>query len=142
MAAMVLKNRISTIAVLGLVLFASLGCGGSGGGGGVNPNPSPFAGTWKGNWVAQSIAHSGTANLTVNANGQVSGTVKDLTVNANGTLSGSISGSGVVNATVVYSGVNSSLSGNLTRQGDQLSGTLTQTQGGNSIPVAFALALE
>ncbi|HLK17059.1 MAG TPA: hypothetical protein VKT78_19800 [Fimbriimonadaceae bacterium] len=114
--------------LVGCIWLSSAGCGGSGG----SSTPSPFAGTWVGTWNAPSIPDSGTTNVTIDTNGQITGSTHDNNSGTNGTFTGSITNAGALSATVSYPGTaNSSVTGtgSIASNGHLL-GNAIQVQGG------------
>lgn len=85
--------------------FLLIGCGGSGGGGGTTPPTDPtLAGTWTGTWGGPTPppGDSGTLTITIESDGDITGTVHNTGRSENGTVSGSINQAGKLNFIIDY----------------------------------------
>jgi hypothetical protein len=121
------------------VLFASVlvGCGGSGGG---SSDPSPFAGSYSGAFNIPSISQVGTMTVAVTTGGKLTGNYINTTAGTSGTVQGSINSTGTFSGTIKPSGfASSTLNGTLSLSGADLTGTLTQVQGGISYGIQVNL---
>lgn len=100
------------------VAFVLNGCGG----GGIVAF-SLFSGTWAGTWTGGA---DGTANLSINDNGIISGTMHSNGTGENGTVTGTINNNGNVGMTVTFPGESpESGTGNFTYLGgDTIGGTV------------------
>lgn len=132
-----MKNTFVLAALVALVVLA--GCGG---GGGSNPGPPPdpsWAGHYVGDWKALAIGHFGDADVVVQTDGKLNGTVFDSTAGENGTITGRITGDGKFNGSVAFDSGVSSLKGDFWQTATGMDGLLVQTQGGESFEVEFEL---
>lgn len=97
--------------------------------------PSPFAGKYSGEWVARPAPganwpdgepeHVGTWDITIDAEGKVTGSEYDKTSDESGNISGSIGPDGAVKVLIKYR-VPVTISGTLVKKEAQLSGVLNQ----------------
>jgi len=68
---------------------------------------SPFEGNWYGTWEDKDNGQSGTLNIIVSSNGNVSGTIHNSTIYDNGNIAGTVSSSGTVYISLLnYTGTN------------------------------------
>ena len=129
----VMKATTLVCAIFALTLA---GCGGSGG------NSSPYVGHWVGSWAVPANSTSGTADITVNTDGSVTGSEVDSN-NTSYTFAANISSTGVINGTVQVTGLNvHTFQGTLGLDfRGHLSGSVTQDAGtGNASVVTYDLA--
>lgn len=133
---------LALLPVAGLVQ----GCGGGGGGSSISTSPTPSSATFAGNYTGSSrvtagpgVGETSTFALTINSDGQVSGSVLDSNGNRaalTGTLNAS---SGNITANGNFAdGTTIAASGRLTRSGATVTGTGTfQVGNGNSGPLTI-----
>jgi hypothetical protein len=128
--------------VLVLSALASANCGG----GGANGPPLP-AGHYVGTWDAPALPENGTADITVDANGGISGTVTSSALGANGAAQGLIHASGSASFGAVWQ-VNNIPIG-WSNQGtlhfaapNTVSGVLRRNVGDGTVPVEWSLTLQ
>ncbi len=120
-------------------LGALMGCGGSG-----SSIPSPFVGDWVGTWsvgapvfLGRAITHGGTVTLTIDEDGEFSGTIVDEVEvpPATGTIEGRVNANGTVTTATYYS-EEDQYSGTgvweLNEEGD-IVGTVTDSESGNVV---------
>ncbi|MBN2145440.1 MAG: hypothetical protein JW774_12560 [Candidatus Aureabacteria bacterium] len=131
---------ISTTTMLGIaggvaVVAAVAGGGGGGGGsssssGGGGGGVSTYYGSLNGNWSGQSEMGPVNGNFSVNISqtGSVSGTYSSSQTGYSGSISGSVGNDGVVNWQGSGEAGNGTWTGNITRNGNTLSGSGNWTQ--------------
>jgi hypothetical protein len=126
-------------AILLLLSFALVGCGG---GGATTVANSPFAGTYIGTFTV-SDGEAGTANLTAATNGTIAGTIHNTTLVADGSISGNIQNNGTVSGAYQYTNepaVGFSGTWALTnQQPPHLTGTVTSTVGNQTLSSTYDL---
>lgn len=105
-----------------------MGCGGSGGGGGTTPPPDPvFTGNWSGAWdgtTAPPPGDDGTLAITIEADGDVTGTAHNEGRSEDGTVLGSIDSNGSINFVIDYPSHDCQVSGKVTATDTTLIGLL------------------
>jgi hypothetical protein len=110
----------------------------SAGGSAEAQTPSPFAGKYRGEWVARPAPganwpdgepeHVGTWDITIDAEGKVTGSEYDKTSDESGDIAGSIGADGSIKVRIKYR-VPVNISGTLAKKEAQLSGVLNQACG-------------
>lgn len=126
------------IAVLALLSFMLISCGGSG-----LSLASPFSGHFIGTWNEDG-PDVGTADVTISTSGHVSGTYADTTANQSGTISGSIQITGTTTLTIRVTGQPNLIevgTWTLSQDGQTLSGSLLNS-GPNTNTVDYTLHLQ
>jgi hypothetical protein len=83
--------------------FLLMGCGGSGGGG-TTPPPPPVTGEWAGTWGGPTPppGDTGTLNIEIEADGDITGTAHNNGRNEDGTITGSIGQDGEFSFVIDY----------------------------------------
>lgn len=89
-------RKLSITALL-LLITALAGCGGGGGA----STPSPFSGRWVGIFTSND-GGTGTADISIDAKGGVTGTTYDNVVSMGGQVKGTITNAGIVNLNITY----------------------------------------
>lgn len=117
-----------------LALLFLLGAGGPSGA----QTPSSFEGKYKGEWVARPAPganwpdnepeHVGTWDITIDAEGKVTGSEYDKTSDESGSIAGTIDAEGLIKIRIKYR-VPVNISGKLAKKEAQLSGVLNQACG-------------
>jgi hypothetical protein len=113
-----------------------IGCGGSS-----TPTTSPFSGAWSGNYqVLPGASQVGTASITIDSAGNVTGTGRNTTLGINFNISGVIRNNGSLSGTV-SGGLTGTLSGtwSISNPGGRLGGAAIQTVAGQQINTTFDL---
>lgn len=109
-----------------LALGFLAGCGGSGGGGGTTPPPTDLTGTWSGNWDGGAVpppGTEGTLTVTVEADGDLTGTVFNQGKNETGQISGTIQPNGYFDFVIDYPSIDCEVNGRMLASGPQMVNT-------------------
>ncbi len=115
------------------LLALMTGCGGGGGG----VTNSVYAGSWKGPWNDSSNAQSGTLNVTVAQNGNISGQILNSTSGQTGSTTGTVQNNGTISATYTYPSVTYTASGNVAiGSNGHLTGTVQEFRNGSQVGTA------
>ena len=69
-----------------------------------NSSSSPFIGNWAGTWTDPVTLESGAISITIDTNGNVTGSVRNTTLNMNGEVGGTVDDNGNANFTYTYPG--------------------------------------
>lgn len=101
---------------------------------------SPFVGVWKGTWSGTiytpegGVPNEGTAEIVIDKDGEITGTVRNETEDLDGTLTGKIKSDGSASGTIIYPYQISQMNGTLLiGSQDSLVGILHQSIGGQQI---------
>lgn len=114
-------------ALLFACCVALIGCGGSGGGSG---GSSTLAGNWLGEWDGKNSpppGDNGVLNITIESDGDVTGTSHNEGTGEAGAVSGEVDADGNVDLVIDYPSHDCTVEGNLTLNLDLLRGTLLLT---------------
>ncbi len=91
-----------------------------------------FKGSWTGSWSEDTVTHTklqGTASLSVDEKGVVSGTMTNATLGMDGKVAGQVSQGGAYSGTFVYPKASLSGSGHVGVAAGKLTGAITVMQG-------------
>ncbi|HZI17260.1 MAG TPA: hypothetical protein VEY09_01565 [Pyrinomonadaceae bacterium] len=151
-AAALCASRLRALCATVFALLLLLGAGGAADAQMPAQTPSPFAGKYSGEWVARPAPganwpdgepeHVGTWDITIDAEGKVTGSEYDKTSDESGNIVGSIGSDGAIKVLIKYR-VPVSISGTLAKKETRLSGVLKQAcSDGESVCVNIELTLK
>jgi hypothetical protein len=134
-------NKIQRSILIGTVMFAAAGCGGSD-----NSNsvlPSLYEGTWIGTWTGPLANDGGSLGFTVSADGSMTGSMSRSGGSISGPISGVISNSGRLTATTGFpTSGNFIIGGQVVLGNGTLSGSFTYSWLGNQYQGSFSETLQ
>lgn len=126
------------LAVFAVAAVCLVGCGG----GDAGPAPSQVAATYVGNYIGWWDSPGGSnesAAVTVSKQGVISGSLVDSTAADNGTLNVTMNFDGQLSGTIVYPGGTATVQGTYQQTTGGFAGTVTETLGKTSSAEQFSL---
>jgi hypothetical protein len=122
-----------------LLILGSFGCGGSGT---TAITDSPFEGSWSGAFTIPANSNVGTASVSIDETGAVTGTARNTTTSSNFTITANIANSGAITGTLGGSFIGS-ITGNwsISPVNGHLVGSIFQDFSGTMVESRFDLIL-